>query len=154
MKSDEVRRKKKPERKEKVSLFYRGATEVSVLFNLTMKHLTLKLRVGYLYSRLAISFSLCFVHRTAHKNASTEKNERRKTVANYEQRQHKFRDWENALMCTFPSNRIIMMRAHHVSQNIFAAILLARWSFSHPTGAECETENNFTKRKNMKMHKT
>lgn len=67
---------KKPSRKRKKResfAFYRGATEVSVLFNLTMKHLTLKLRVGYLYSRLAISFSLCFVHRAARKNASTEK---------------------------------------------------------------------------------
>lgn len=34
---------------------------------------------------------------------------------------HKFRDCENALMCTFfpPSNHIIMMRAHHVSQRLF-----------------------------------
>lgn len=46
--------------------------------------------------------------------AQLTKMRRRKTVANYEPEKHKFRDWENALMCTFPSNRIIMMRAERI----------------------------------------
>lgn len=111
----------------------------------------LKLRLGYLYSCLAISFSLRFAHHRMQQKKCTrfsnkiKKKTRRKTVANYDEKEEqKFRDWENALMfamCIFSSSKhIIMMWTHHVSQNDFSprfllkcsTILTSDWSLWTP----------------------
>lgn len=97
-------------RKEKVFFFFiapaREATEISDLC-LILKRSTWWNYDVFIYSSLRYRFR--YVERRREGKSCVW--ERRKTVANYEHEQHKFRDWENALIFSFP------VQAYHYDAN-------------------------------------